>query len=168
MIWFCPQCLATNQWNISSSEIKRLVISYRSYNYSRLYMYNVLDIWEHIWEKVPIGNWSHHVGFILELCSKYEIISWHIAKGYILQCFWSSRDSSTLCFNILRYLVLLQPYVQYRLLCPIYGKICQYPEISLLLAFIKKYVDKKQIYKLFYGKFDFHEILWRLLQCLWK
>ena len=26
------------------------------------------------WEKVPIGNLSHHVGFILELCSKYEII----------------------------------------------------------------------------------------------
>ena len=32
-------------------------------------------IWEHIWEKGPIGNWSHHVGFILELCSKYEITS---------------------------------------------------------------------------------------------
>ena len=27
------------------------------------------------WEKGPIGNWSHYVGFILELCSKYEIIS---------------------------------------------------------------------------------------------
>ena len=33
------------------------------------------DIWEHIWEKGPIGNCSHYVGFILELCSKYEIIS---------------------------------------------------------------------------------------------
>ena len=42
-------------------------------------------IWEHIWEKGPIG--------------------------YVLQYFWSSRDSSTLCFNILRYLVLLQSYV---------------------------------------------------------
>ena len=110
------------------------------------------NIWEHIWEKVPIGNWSHHVGFILELCSKYEIISWHVAKGYVLQCFWSSRDSSTLCFNILRYLGLLQPYVQYGPLCPIYVKICQYPKISLLLAFIKKYVDEKQIYMLFCGK----------------
>ena len=99
-------------------------------------------IWEHIWEKGPIGNWSHYVGFILELCSKYEIISWHVAKGYVLQCFWSSRDSSTLCFNILRYLVLLQSYVQYRPLCPIYAQICQYPKITLLLALIKRYVDK--------------------------
>ena len=110
-------------------------------------------IWEHIWEKGPIGNWSHHVDFILELCSKYETISWHVVKGYVLQCFWSSRDSSTLCFNILRHLVLLQPYVQYRPLCPIHAKICQYPKISLLLALIKKYVDKNKINMLFFGKF---------------
>ena len=79
-------------------------------------------------------------------------ISWHVAKGYVLQCFWSSRDSSTLCFNILRCLVLLQPYVKYRPLCPIDAKIYQYPKISLLLALIKKYVDKNQIYMLFCGK----------------
>ena len=66
--------------------------------------------------------------------------------------FSESSDSTTLCFNILRYLVLLQPYVQYRPLC-IYAKICRYPKISLLLALIKKYVDKKQIYMLFCGKF---------------
>ena len=24
------------------------------------------NIMKHIWEKGPIGNWSHHVGFILE------------------------------------------------------------------------------------------------------
>ena len=107
------------------------------------YSYNCPKfIWEHIWEKGPIGNWSHYVGFILELCSKYEIISWHVAKGYVLQCFWSSRDSSTLCFNILQYLVLLQPYVQNRPLCTIYAKICQYPKITLLLALIKRYLDK--------------------------
>ena len=28
--------------------------------------------------------------------------------------------------EVLGYLVLLQPYVQYRPLCPIYAKICQY------------------------------------------
>ena len=113
-----------------------------------------VNIWEHIWEKGHIGNWSHHVGFILELCSNYEIISWHVATGYVLHCFWSSRDSSTLCFKILRYLVLLQPYVQYRPLCPIYVKICQHPKISLLLALIKKYADKNQIYMLFCGQFS--------------
>ena len=32
-------------------------------------------------------------------------------------------------------------------------KICQYPKISLLVALIKKYVDKKQIYMLFCVKF---------------
>ena len=95
----------------------------------------------------------NHIGFILELYSKYEIISRHVAKGYVLQCFSSSRDSSTLCFNILRYLVISQPYVQYRPLCPIYAKICQYPKISLLLALIKRYVDKNQIYMIFYVKF---------------
>ena len=116
--------------------------------YKLLYQY-----FQYIWEKGPIGNWSHHVGLILELCSKYEIISWYIAKGYVLQYFWSSRDSSTLCFNILQYLVLLQPYVQWRPLCPIYAKICQYPKISLLLALLKQYVDKNQIYV----------ILWKIL-----
>ena len=65
-----------------------------------------------------------------------------------------SRDSSTLCFNILRYLVLLQPYVQYRPLCPIYAKSCQYPKISLLLALIKKYVEKKP---------NLYAILWKML-----
>ena len=64
-----------------------------------------------------------------------------------------SKDFFTLCFNILRYLVLLQPYVQYRPLCPIYAKKCQYPKISLLLALVKKYVDKNQIDMLFCGKF---------------
>ena len=29
----------------------------------------IIHKWEYIWEKGPIGNWSHHVGFILELCS---------------------------------------------------------------------------------------------------
>ena len=61
------------------------------------------------------------------------------------------------------YLVLLQPYVQNRPLHPIYAKICQYPKISLLLALIKKYVDKNQIYMPFVENFVFHEILWRLL-----
>ena len=127
-----------------------------------------INIWEHIWEKGPIGNWSHIVGFIFELCSKYEIFSWHVATGYVLQCFWSSRDFSTLCFNILPYLVLLQPYVQYSPLCPIYAKICQYPKISLLLALIKKYVGKTKFIFYFVEKIYFHEILWRLLWYLWK
>ena len=38
-------------------------------------------------------------------------------------------------------------------LCPIYAKICQYPKNSLLLALVKKYVDKNQIDMLFCGKF---------------
>ena len=42
--------------------------------YIYIYIYKK-NIWEHIWEKGPIGNRSHHVGFILELCSKYEIFS---------------------------------------------------------------------------------------------
>ena len=132
---------------------------------------NGKHIWEHIWEKGPIGNWSHHVGCILELCSKYEIISWHLATGYVLQCFWSSSDYSTLCFNILPYLVLLQPYEQYRPLCPIYAKICQYPKISLLFALIKKYVDKNQIYMLFCRKFwiswNFVEITMTFMKIKW-
>ena len=99
---------------------------------------------------------------------KYEIISWHVATGYVLQCFWSSRDSSTLCFNILRYLVLLQPYVQYRPLCPIYAKICQYPKITILLALIKRYVDKTKFICYFLESFYFHEISWRLLWYSWK
>ena len=58
-----------------------------------------------------------------------------------------------MCFNILRYLVLLQLYVQYRQLCPTYANICQYPKISLLFALIKKYVDKEKMYMLFCGNF---------------
>ena len=64
-----------------------------------------------------------------------------------------SEVPGILLLNILRYLVLLQLYIQYRSLCPIYAKICQYPKISPLHTFIKKYVDKKQIYILFCGNF---------------
>ena len=65
----------------------------------------------------------------------------------------------------LRYLVLLQPYVQYRPLRPIYAKICQYPEISInqeicgqktnlyailwkILTFMKFFGDNHDIYEI--------------------
>ena len=60
---------------------------------------------------------------------------------------------TSLRFNILRYLVLLQPYVQYRPLCPIYAKICQYSKISLLLAYSEICEQKSYLYA----------ILWKIV-----
>ena len=125
IINYTSQVTFIDKWYWSIARIKRGValnflfliriiyihcLSFR-YIQFQIGVFTPIHIMEHIWEKVPIGNWSHHVGFILELCSRYEINIWHVGKGYVLQCFWSSRDSSTLCFNILWYLVLLQHFI---------------------------------------------------------
>ena len=72
-------------------------------------------------------------------------------KGFFYSSFQHSAKSSS-----------------FTILCTIQAimsNLCQSVNIQKLASYliIKKYVDKNQIYTLFFENSDFHEILWRLL-----